>query len=162
MGSFDIHAKLKKTKWKDTVDEVSFWYSFVICLFETLPLLYFQSVCHKFDFFTVLVQFADLHSVSSGGNLSFWDNKRESEFMKDAVLLIVMKDTVLLNSSSSSSSYSRNSTDDELLQSLCVCKKRDGEIASSYECEKGYSVCDCRMKDTVLSSLEVLVQKYKC
>jgi len=33
MGSFDMYAKLKKTKWKAAVDEVSLWYSFVIvCL----------------------------------------------------------------------------------------------------------------------------------
>jgi hypothetical protein len=183
------------------------------------PLPYFQNGWHKFDFFTILVQFAALLSVSSGGNLSFWDNKRASKFMimgrmlrqlslgrvlwgfasiRDwltvivrSVLLIVFIIAVYgelgvylfgldghmygkcvvsldnpyasygLNSSSPSSSYSRNSTAGELLQPLRVCNKRDGVIASSYECEKGYSVCACRMKDTVLSSLAVLVQKYK-
>ena len=323
MGSFDMYAKLKKTKWKAAVDEVSLWYSFVICLFEALlkmlafgvglrskqkvsgeiklikltvqearqvdetfnlldrkgmgtlnlqefravlrelgrnkglyllendvqelydmvdsdsgievaevrylvrkafatipePLPYFQNGWHQFDFFTILVQFAALLSVSYGGNLSFWDNQRASDFMitgrmlrllslgrvlwgfasiRDwltvivrSVLLIVFIIAVYgelgvylfgldghmygkcvvsldnpyasygLNSSSPSSSYSRNSTAGELLQPLRVCNKRDGVIASSYECEKGYSVCACRMKDTVLSSLAVLVQKYK-
>ncbi len=330
MGSYDIYAKLNKTKWKAAVDEVSFWYSFVICLFEaglkmlafgvglsskqkvsgeiklikltvqearhvdetfnlldrkgmgTLnllefrallrelgrnkglfllendvqklydmvdsdsgievaevrylvrkafatipePLPYFQNGWHQFDFFTILVQFAALLSVSSGGNLSFWDNQRASDFMitgrmlrllslgrvlwgfasirdwltvilrsagpmKDAVLLIVFIIAVYgelgvylfgldghmygkcvvaadnpyasygLNSSSPFSTYSRKSTAGELLQPLRVCNKRDGIIASSYECEKGYSVCACRMNNTVLSSMAVLVQKYK-
>ena len=43
MGSYDTCAKLNKTKWKAAIDESSFWYSFVICLFEAgLKMLAFE------------------------------------------------------------------------------------------------------------------------
>jgi hypothetical protein len=41
----------------------------------------------------------------------------------------------------------RNSTVGEVLQPLRVCSKRDSVIASSYECEPGYSVCGCKNAD---------------
>ena len=42
---------------------------------------------------------------------------------------------------------SRNSTIGEILQPLRVCSKRTSALDAFYECEKGYSVCGCRISD---------------
>jgi len=57
-------------------------------------------------------------------------------------------------------------TDDEVLQPLRVCSRRDTAIASSYECEQGYSVCACKKSDipaaNASSGISVRVYMFVC